>query len=99
MTVDCYKAILDSSGSSDPAVTRDNANLKCRGNSRFGEWLAEFQTFGKDREAGRDDAMPAPSAMRLPNNHTPGMKNGFPTPQFMSSPNHSSCAPPISASP
>ncbi len=83
MTVDCYKAILDSLGSSDLAVTQDNANPKCRGNSRLGEWLAEFQAFVKDREAGRDDAMPALSVVRFPNDHTTGMKNGFPTPQFM----------------
>ncbi|HEV1995691.1 MAG TPA: alkaline phosphatase family protein [Candidatus Acidoferrum sp.] len=83
MTVDCYKAALDLSASSDPAVTRANSNAKCRGNSRFGEWLAEFKAFAEDREAGRDDAMPALSVLRFPNDHTTGMKNGFPTPQFM----------------
>jgi len=83
MTVDCYKAALNPSSSSDPAVTRDNANANCRGNSRFGEWLAEFQGFVKDREAGRADPMPALTVMRFPNDHTTGMKNGFPTPQFM----------------
>src|SRR6266481_6082189 len=40
MTADCYKAALDPSASSDPAVTQDNANSNCRGNSRFGEWFA-----------------------------------------------------------
>jgi len=83
MTVDCYKAALDPSASSDPAVTRDNANEKCRGNSRLGEWLTEFRTFAADREAGRADSMPALTVMRFPNDHTTGMKNGFPTPQFM----------------
>ena len=83
MTVDCYKAALDPSASSDPAVTRDNANANCRGNSRFGEWLAEFQGFVKDREAGRADSMPALTVMRFPNDHTTGLKNNFPTPQFM----------------
>ena len=83
MTVDCYKAALNPSASSDPAVTRDNPNANCRGNSRFGEWLAEFQGFVKDREAGRADSMPALTVMRFPNDHTTGMKNGFPTPQFM----------------
>jgi YVTN family beta-propeller protein len=83
MTVDCYKAALDASAASDPVVTRDNANEKCRGNSRFGEWLAEFQGFVKDREAGRADSMPALTVMRFPNDHTTGMKNNFPTPQFM----------------
>jgi DNA-binding beta-propeller fold protein YncE len=83
MTVDCYKAALNPSASFDPAVTRDNSNTSCRGNSRFGEWLAEFQGFVKDREAGRADSMPALTVMRFPNDHTTGMKNGFPTPQFM----------------
>jgi YVTN family beta-propeller protein len=83
LTVDCYKAALDPSGSSDAAVTQNNANAKCRGNSRLGEWLAEFQGFARDREAGRGDAMPALNVLRFPNDHTTGMKNGFPTPQFM----------------
>jgi len=83
MTVDCYKAALDPSAAYDPAVTRDNANAGCRGNSRFGEWLAEFQGFVKDREAGRADSMPALTVMRFPNDHTTGMKDNFPTPQFM----------------
>jgi YVTN family beta-propeller protein len=83
MTVDCYKAALDPTGSSDPAVTQDNVKANCRGNSRFGEWLAEFQGFVKEREAGRADTMPALSVMRFPNDHTTGMKDNFPTPQFM----------------
>jgi YVTN family beta-propeller protein len=83
MTVDCYKAALDPSAASDPAVTRDNSNEKCRGNSRLGEWLAESRTFAAEREAGRADSMPALTVMRFPNDHTTGMKNGFPTPQFM----------------
>jgi YVTN family beta-propeller protein len=83
ITVDCYKSASDPSASFDPAVTRDNSNEKCRGNSRLGEWLAEFQGFVRDREAGRADPMPALSIVRFPNDHTTGMKNGFPTPQFM----------------
>jgi YVTN family beta-propeller protein len=83
MTVDCYKGALDPPASSDSAITRDNSNANCRGNSRFGEWLAEFQGFVKDREAGRADPMPALNVLRFPNDHTTGLKNGFPTPQFM----------------
>ncbi|HYT22499.1 MAG TPA: alkaline phosphatase family protein [Candidatus Polarisedimenticolia bacterium] len=83
MTADCYKAALDPSASSDAAVTQDNANLNCRGNSRFGEWLAEFRGFITEREAGRGDPMPALTVMRFPNDHTTGMKNDLPTPQFM----------------
>jgi hypothetical protein len=83
MTIDCYKTALGPSGSSDPAVTQDNANSNCRGNSRLGEWLAEFRNFVAEREAGRADSMPALNVLRFPNDHTTGMKNGFPTPQFM----------------
>jgi YVTN family beta-propeller protein len=83
MTVDCYKAALDPSASSDAAVTQDNSNAKCRGNSRLGEWLAEFREFVAEREAGHADPMPALNVVRFPNDHTTGMKNGFPTPQFM----------------
>src|SRR5437588_1275680 len=83
MTADCYKAALDPSASSDAAVTQDNANLNCRGNSRFGEWLAEFRGFVTEREAGRDDPMPAVTVMRFPNDQTTALKHDFPTPQFI----------------
>jgi YVTN family beta-propeller protein len=82
-TVDCYKAALISSGSADAAVTQENANPNCSGNSRLGEWLAEFRGFVAQREAGKPDPMPALSVVRLPNDHTTGIKKGFPTPQFM----------------
>jgi hypothetical protein len=36
-----------------------------------------------EREAGNGDRMPALNVLRFPNDHTTGMKNGFPTPQFM----------------
>jgi hypothetical protein len=83
MTVDCYKAALESPDSADAAVTEDNANTSCRGNSRFGEWLAEFKEFAAQREAGKPDSMPALTVMRFPNDHTTGIKKGFPTPQLM----------------
>jgi YVTN family beta-propeller protein len=83
MTVDCYKTGVDRAGTADPAVTRDNANEKCRGNSRLGEWLAEFRGFVAERQAGHPDPMPALNTVRFPNDHTTGIKTGFPTPQFM----------------
>jgi YVTN family beta-propeller protein len=83
MTVDCYLTALNPASPLDPAVTRDNPNAKCRGNSRLGEWLAEFRNFVAEREAGRADPMPALNIVRFPNDHTTGLKNGFPTPQFM----------------
>lgn len=81
-TVDCYKSALDLQNSFDPAITRDNSSAKCRGNSRLGEWLAEFRNFVKQRDGGQADAMPALTIMRFPNDHTAGMKPGLPTPQF-----------------
>jgi hypothetical protein len=66
----------------DAAITRENANAKCRGNSRLGEWLAEFRGFVAEREAGRGDPMPALNVARFPNDHTTGIKKDFPTPQF-----------------
>ncbi|HKD50832.1 MAG TPA: hypothetical protein VKB90_08545 [Candidatus Acidoferrum sp.] len=83
MTVDCYKAALASPQTADAAVTEDNRNANCRGNSRFGEWLAEFKQFVAQREAGKPDPMPALTVMRFPNDHTTGLKKGFATPQFM----------------
>ena len=83
MTVDCYRRAAERAGSVDPAVTRDNSNEKCRGNSRLGEWLREFRGFAAERAAGHADPMPALNIVRFPNDHTTGMKNGFPTPQFM----------------
>jgi len=83
MTVDCYKAALNPSASSDAAVLQDNANSNCRGNSRLGEWLGEFNNFVAERAAGHADLMPGLSIVRFPNDHTTGMKNAFPTPQFM----------------
>lgn len=82
-TVDCYNMALDLSKETDPAVTRENTNEKCRGNSRLGEWLREFNGFVSRRDSGGGDAMPALSVMRFPNDHTTGMKPGFPTPQFL----------------
>src|SRR5213082_1527127 len=83
MTVNCYKDARSSGQSADAAVTEDNANETCRGNSRFGEWLAEFAEFVEQRQAGKPDPMPALTVLRFPNDHTTGIKRGFPTPQFM----------------
>jgi YVTN family beta-propeller protein len=81
-TVECYKAARHSNDALEPAITRDNQTAGCKGNSRFGEWLAEFKGFVSEREGGHRDAMPALTVMRFPNDHTAGMKVGFPTPQF-----------------
>jgi hypothetical protein len=78
----CYLAAFNPGSNSDPAVTRTNSNPDCRGNSRFGEWLAEFQSFVAERNAGRGDLMPSLTVMKFPNDHTAGLKIGLPTPQF-----------------
>jgi len=83
MTADCYRSALDPAASADAVITNENANANCRGHSRLGEWLAEFRSFVMEREAGKPDPMPALNVLKLPNDHTTGMKNGFPTPQFM----------------
>ena len=83
MTVDCYKAALENPQSVDAAVTQENVNANCKGNSRLGEWLAEFRSFVVQRETGKPDSMPALTVMRFPNDHTTGIKKGFPTPQYM----------------
>jgi YVTN family beta-propeller protein len=83
MTVDCYKAALSFSQYEVAAVTQENPNANCRGNSRLGEWLEEFRGFVAQREAGQPDPMPALNIVRFPNDHTTGIKKGFPTPQFM----------------
>jgi YVTN family beta-propeller protein len=83
MTVDCYKAALTAPEKADAAVTQENPNAACNGNSRLGEWLAEFRQFVAQREAGKPDPMPALSVMKFPSDHTTGIKKGFPTPQFM----------------
>jgi hypothetical protein len=48
----------------------------------LGTWLDEFRGFVEDRNAGKPDRLPNLSIMRLPNNHTEGIKAGKPTPQF-----------------
>jgi hypothetical protein len=82
LTVDCYWMAARAGGNASPAITRDSLAVECRGNSRFGEWLADFQKAVEEREAGHGDTLPALTVMRFPSDHTAGMKTGFPTPQF-----------------
>lgn len=81
-SVECYKLAQERGAGFDPAVTRENPAAECRGNSRLGEWLADFQKAVAEREAGRGDTLPALTVMRFPNDHTNGIKRGYPTPQF-----------------
>lgn len=80
MTVDSYRAARESNVSA--LISDTHADSRFRGNSRLGAWLAEFQTFVKDRVAGLEDRMPNLSTLRLPNDHTDGISARKPTPQF-----------------
>ena len=83
MTVNSYREAKAAGGGPDPAITRASAEASRRGNSRFGEWLAEFEGYVADLQAGRGDRLPNFSMLRFSNNHTAGLTPGMPTPQFM----------------
>jgi len=82
MTTDSYRTYKESQGRVDPVITKNHADARFRGYSRLGDWLDEFRGYVADIEAGRPDRMPHLMIMRLPNNHTDGMRAGRPTPQF-----------------
>ncbi len=80
MTTDSYRAAIETRA--DPAITNTNPNDRFRGNSRYGSWSAEFQSFVADMQAGKGDRLPNLSIVRLSNDHTAGLHKGTPTPQF-----------------
>jgi YVTN family beta-propeller protein len=82
MTTESYKAAQESNGRIDPLISRFNPDERFRGTSRLGEWLEEFRSWVADLEAGRPDPMPNLSIVRLPSDHTAGLRAGMPTPQF-----------------
>ncbi len=82
MTTDSYRAYKESQGRIDPVILSNHADERFRGYSRLGDWLDEFRGYVADLEAGRPDRLPQLTIMRLPNNHTDGMRAGRPTPQF-----------------
>jgi YVTN family beta-propeller protein len=82
MTTESYREAKQSGGQADPLMARDSADARFRGTSRLGEWLSEFRGYTADREAGLPDRMPNLTVLRLPNDHTNGLKAGMPTPQF-----------------
>jgi len=71
MTVDSYRAARESSSVS-PLISNSHADVRFRGNSRFGAWLEEFRT----------GQLPNLSVIRLSNDHTDGVTVRKPTPQF-----------------
>jgi DNA-binding beta-propeller fold protein YncE len=82
MTVESYKAAVESKGNVDAAILNDHSDARFRGTSRLGEWLKEFRGFTADLAAGKPDRMPNLSIVRLSNDHTAGVSRNVPTPQF-----------------
>lgn len=82
MTVESYRKAKASAGKIDATITPNNTDSQFRGSSRIGVWREEFHGFVADREAGKPDRMPNLSIVRMPNDHTEGLKAGSPTPQF-----------------
>ena len=81
MTTKTYQAARSGSGV-DPAISEDAADSAFRGTSRFGAWLSEFRGYVATLKSSGQDTMPNLSIVRLPNDHTAGMRPGQPTPQF-----------------
>jgi YVTN family beta-propeller protein len=82
MTVESYKAAKEAGGNMSPLISNAETERPFRGTSRLGSWLEEFKLFLADREAGKLDGLPNFSIVRLPNNHTNGIRARTPTPQF-----------------
>jgi YVTN family beta-propeller protein len=82
LTVESYRAARVSAGGLDPLVTSVHADARLRGYSRLADWLEEFRGYVAARETGRGTALPNFSIVRLPNDHTDGVRAGRPTPQF-----------------
>ena len=82
MTVDSYRAAKERDSQVDPLISSANPDERFRGNSRLGSWLEEFHGYVAALKNGRPDPMPNFSILRLPNDHTVGLKPDKPTPQF-----------------
>ena len=82
LTVASYRAARESGGTVDPLVTPAHPDARLRGYSRMAVWLEEFRGYVEARETGRGEPLPNFSIVRLPNDHTDGVRAGRPTPQF-----------------
>jgi hypothetical protein len=80
MTPDSYSSARTSNGVA--LVSNANTDARSRGRSRIGVWLEEFRRAAALREQGGPDTLPNLSIMQLPQDHTNGIKQGTPTPQF-----------------
>ena len=81
-TTDSYRAAVESKEAVDALISPDHSDQKFRGSSRFGDWQQEFRGIVNDFNAGRGDKLPNLSILRLSNDHTAGLRQGTPTPQF-----------------
>jgi YVTN family beta-propeller protein len=82
LTPESYLEAVRSKGKTDPVISANHPDERNRGNSRLGEWLAEFDRFAAKKAAGGQDELPNLSVVRLSNDHTAGLMAGTPTPQF-----------------
>src|SRR5205085_10936455 len=80
MTTDSYTSARASGGVA--LVSLLNPDARLRGKSGIGVWLEEFRRAAEEREAGRGDTLPNLSIMQLPQDHTNGLAENKPTPQF-----------------
>jgi YVTN family beta-propeller protein len=81
MTTDSYRAAKGNKAI-DAAITENHSEPKFRGASRFGAWQKEFRGFVEDLKSGKGDRLPNLSIVRLSNDHTAGLNENMPTPQF-----------------
>jgi DNA-binding beta-propeller fold protein YncE len=82
MTIESYRTAKQSAEPISPLISNSGTERRFRGTSRLGAWLEEFNGFVADRAAAKPDKMPNLSILRLPNDHTDGIKVSRPTPQF-----------------
>jgi YVTN family beta-propeller protein len=83
ITVESYRAAREQPGTVDPVIRLAHRDPRFRGTTRLGAFLDEFDGYVADLRAGRGDALPSLSILRLPTDHTAGMRPGHPSPQFM----------------
>ena len=82
MTIDSYRSAKAAGKNVTAFINTSRTDPALRGASRVGAWLDEFRGFVADREAGKPDRLPNLSILRVPNDHTDGIKAARPTPQF-----------------
>lgn len=87
-TTDSYKSAVESK--TDPVIGDSNPDTKFHGVSRFSVWKKEFQSYVDGLKQGVD-RMPNLTILRFPNDHTSGLDEGLPTPQFHVADNDYAC--------